>query len=42
MGRLSGEGWPTFLLHGDVTHWETLFDDFAGYQILFSGSPQTL
>ena len=33
--RLAGEGWPPFLLHGDVTHWDKLFDDFAGYQILF-------
>lgn len=33
--RLGGEGWPPFLLHGDVTHWERLFDEFAGYQILF-------
>ncbi len=32
--RLNGESWPTFLLHGDVTHWESLFDDFADYQIL--------
>lgn len=33
--RLAGEGWPPFLLHGDVTHWDRLFDEFAGYQILF-------
>ena len=33
--RLAGEGWPSFLLHGDVTHWERLFDEFAEYQILF-------
>jgi hypothetical protein len=33
--RLNGESWPTFLLHGDITHWESLFDEFADYQILF-------
>jgi GNAT superfamily N-acetyltransferase len=32
--RLAGEGWPGFLLHGDITHWEKLFDEFADYQIL--------
>jgi hypothetical protein len=32
--RLNGESWPTFLLHGDVTHWVLLFDEFADYQIL--------
>jgi hypothetical protein len=32
--RLNTEGWPTFLLHGDMTHWSSLFDDFADYQIL--------
>lgn len=40
--RLAGEGWPTFLLHGDVTHWETLFDEFAGYQILFCEPADTV
>jgi hypothetical protein len=33
--RLNEEGWPTFLLHGDITHWGSLFDEFAEYQILF-------
>jgi GNAT superfamily N-acetyltransferase len=33
--RLNEESWPTFLLHSDITHWESLFDDFAEYQILF-------
>lgn len=32
--RLNGEGWPTFLLHGDMTHSSSLFEDFADYQIL--------
>ena len=31
--RLNTEGWPTFLLHGDMTHWSSLFDNFADYQI---------
>lgn len=33
--RLNGASWPTFLLHGDVTHWGSLFDEFSNYQILF-------
>jgi hypothetical protein len=33
--RLSGESWPTFLLHADLPHWGSLFDEFAEYQILF-------
>ncbi len=32
--RLNGESWPTFLLHSDMTHWGSLFDDFADHQIL--------
>ena len=32
--QLNGESWPTFLLHGDITHWSSLFDEFAEYQIL--------
>ncbi len=35
VGRLAEEGWPAFLLHGDTKHWESLFDDFAEYQLLF-------
>lgn len=31
---LSSEAWPTFLLHADTLHWGSLFDEFAGYQIL--------
>jgi hypothetical protein len=34
VGRLAVEGWPTFLLHGDITYWDTLFDEFAELQIL--------
>ena len=33
--RLAGDGWPAFLLHGDITHWEELFDEFADHQVLF-------
>jgi hypothetical protein len=40
--RLNGESWPTFLLHGDVTHWESLFDDFVDYQILLCEPADTL
>jgi hypothetical protein len=34
VGQLAREGWPTFLLHSDITHWDTLFDEFAELQIL--------
>jgi hypothetical protein len=34
VNRLNGESWPTFLLHGDVTHWELLFEEFAGIRSL--------
>ncbi|HEU4847085.1 MAG TPA: hypothetical protein VFT03_02710 [Rubrobacteraceae bacterium] len=34
VGELAREGWPTFLLHSDITHWDTLFDEFAELQIL--------
>jgi GNAT superfamily N-acetyltransferase len=40
--RMNGEGWPTFLLHGDVAHWGALFDDFAEYQVLFCEPADTL
>jgi hypothetical protein len=32
---LNRESWPTFLLHGDITHWGSLFGKFADHQILF-------
>ena len=35
VGQLAREGWPTFLLHSDITHWDTLFDEFAELQILY-------
>ena len=40
--RLAREGWPTFLLHGDITHWDTLFDDFADLQILLCEPADTV
>jgi hypothetical protein len=40
--RVNGEGWPTFLLHGDITHCGSLFDEFAEYQILFCEPADTL
>ena len=40
--RLNGEAWPTFLLHGDMTHWSSLFDEFVDYQILFCEPTDTL
>jgi hypothetical protein len=40
--RLNGESWPTFLLHGDLPHWGSLFDEFAEYQILFCEPADTL
>lgn len=35
VGRLAGEVWPTFMLHADTPYWDSLFDAFAGSQILF-------
>ncbi len=35
VGRLAGEAWPTFMLHADTPYWNSLFDTFAGSQILF-------
>jgi RimJ/RimL family protein N-acetyltransferase len=40
--RLSEEGWPSFLLHGDMTHWDTLFDEFAELQVLFCEPADTV
>jgi GNAT superfamily N-acetyltransferase len=40
--RLNGESWPTFLLHGDLPHWGSLFEDFADHQILFCEPAETL
>jgi hypothetical protein len=40
--RLNGESWPTFLLHSDMTHWGSLFEDFADHQILFCEPADTL
>jgi len=40
--RLSGEAWPTFLLHGDVDHWHLLFEMFPEFQLLLFDSADTL
>src|SRR3712207_7451915 len=40
--RLAGEAWPTFMLHADTPHWDSLFDTFAGFQILFCDPADTL
>ena len=40
--RLNGESWPTFLLHSDMPHWGSLFDELAGYQILLCEPADTL
>jgi GNAT superfamily N-acetyltransferase len=40
--RLAGEAWPTFMLHADTPYWDSLFDTFAGFQILFCDSADTL
>ncbi len=32
--RLAGEAWPTFMLHADTLYWSSLFDTFAGFQVL--------
>ena len=33
--RLNGESWPTFLLHANLPHWGSLFDEFVEGQIRF-------
>ena len=40
--QLAGEAWPTFMLHADTPYWGSLFDTFAGFQILFCDSADTL
>ena len=40
--RLAGEVWPTFMLHADTPYWNSLFDTFAGFQILFCDPADTL
>jgi hypothetical protein len=42
VGRLAVEGWPTFLLHGDITHWNRLFDYFAELQVLICEPADTV
>jgi hypothetical protein len=40
--RLAGDAWPTFMLHADAPYWDSLFDTFAGFQILFCDPADTL
>jgi len=40
--RLAGDAWPTFMLHADTPYWDSLFDTFAGFQILFCDPADTL
>jgi len=32
--RLDAASWPEFLHHGDLRHWDALFDAFAPFQVL--------
>ncbi|MGI8909973.1 MAG: GNAT family N-acetyltransferase [Rubrobacteraceae bacterium] len=34
-GRMSQGAWPPFLLHADTLYWDSLFDEFAGFQFAF-------
>ena len=40
--RLNEDSWPAFLLHSDMTHWGSLFDEFSEHQILFCEPAETL
>lgn len=40
--RLAGDAWPTFMPHADTPYWDSLFDTFAGFQILFCDPADTL
>jgi GNAT superfamily N-acetyltransferase len=40
--RPAGDAWPTFMLHADTPYWDSLFDTFAGFQILFCNPADTL
>ena len=40
--ELNQRTWPSFLLHGDVPHWERLYHEFASYQLLFWGDNEEL
>jgi len=39
---LSAQCWPEFLLHGNIHHWDLLFDLFAPYQLLFCEPADTV
>jgi len=40
--RLSQEAWPEFLLHANIRHWRSLFEEFADFQILFCHATDTV
>jgi len=40
--QLSKQSWPKFLLHGNVSRWNLLFDVFAQYQLLLCNSSDDL
>lgn len=42
VARLSSMAWPKFMLHGNVNDWNSLFDEFAQYQILFLNQKEQL
>jgi hypothetical protein len=42
VNRLAGEAWPAFMLHADTPYWDSLFDTFARFQILFCDPADTL
>src|SRR5919199_2882583 len=40
--RLAREAWPPFMLHAGTPYWGSLFDTFAGFQILLCDPTNTL
>ena len=40
--RLAREAWPPFMLNAGTLHWGSLFDTFAGFQILLCDPTNTL
>lgn len=42
INRLSDASWPAFLLHGNITRWNLLFDRFPEYQLLMVDADSTL
>ncbi len=40
--RLTEQAWPPFMLHADTLYWGSLFDIFAGFQVLLCDPNDTL